>query len=851
MLKGKKSSYLSEDQAFLASLALPRSQLAGAVFAGHHLWWKGKDTAAEDQKVKLAKKEGNPKKTILVQYGASTSLKGLTQGLDAEMAWNSGHDLKKGQAYFKIKKIGTNSNVKAKEYYKDIFSEVIPDIRKTAGQSFETAEMLVQEYIPTNEEIEDLIKRMTPDKMGISPAEKKSNLLVDEYNASFDLDQEKLRTLVEKVTNFSNEATATSNTVSQMLKKSSSSSDPLPEKVVKNSQKALKKYKDAITELEKEIKKLKTSHARALATFIDKLKKAKDSLATQVKNVDKATRKWKELSARFNEYRLDTIKKKKAAIEKVRKKEEEARATAKKHSDTLALLVDCQERLGSFEKKRTGMTELLEAMETEKKTEKEELEIQKEELEEQIEELRAGIKEDSTAGGDKLNKQKERLEGIIQKLKLAAKTNQVKNKQLTTENKQLIKVGTAATNLIKKLQEEVNQEHKKNKADVVITNEEAEDDVATDEVINEAQEELKEEIENLETIIVDIEPDDDESEALPFKGISNKWIVPTTKKAAIESVFNLNQPLLTNTVDMKTFYRENTNELDPNKFTLWSLILDKEGENGKGFGKKDPSERNYVGQPLTTPFPSELGLSPKNPEDRKPRDYTTPGIFYSLEGPVRLHILLPSRFIRPKKTKKFKKGVPWPGGFTGPHVLIGFSVYLQITLENKKTIRFFTNVESKTEIVTSKLDPQKFDPSYLFLQIGEDGLSTNTKGELAGVDMAYSNKEEDILDVIQSPKKWIGVKAHVTRVYIHRKTGTMNGWKTERGDEWADGNPYGKIETNLQKWLIANERDISFVTDTNLTGIEIKNEIAIETEFPSDSGKWLRQTSFTATPEFW
>ena len=854
--------YLSEDQAFLASLALPRSPLAGAVFAGHHLWWKGKDTTTENKTVNDAfeAKEGDPQKTIFLQYGASTALSGLTKGLDAEMAWSSGHDLQQDQAsYFKIKKIGNNSDVKAQmEYYKNIFEQVIPDIQTAADASLFTANKLAEEYIPRDEEIENVIKHLIPDKTGVSPIKKKTNTLVKNFDAGLAMDQEGLLEFLADITSKSGKALTGAGKYGQTLKVLPLIT-PLP---VEESKEALKEYKDAIKELQTKLNGLEKKHTSELATLVDKLRDLEETLGTEVENVRRATKKWKELSARFNEYRLESIQKRKDATEKVRQEKKEALAMVKKHSDTLELLEACQERLASLETKRQEAHKIsADALQEEQGK----LETQRTTLEAEIEQLKSKISAESSKGDAKLNQQKENLEKIIQELTATAEANQVNHDKETAHLKSTIQkdaktLETAKGDLLLMknhnielinlnaglekerdiLAAEVVQDHAAAKALAAEVLAETNQNKAAAITIKHA----KDDVDVLKTQV-----EESKGGPKPIGDVPMSWIAPQSKEDAIESVFHLDQRIQKKIIDMSLLGTKASR-------TVWSLILDRTGK-WKGFGNVK-SARKYMGRVLTAPFPADLGPAPKSPTDQEPTEYTTPGIFYSLKGKVKLHILIPSRFIPPKG--KGKGGYKWPGGLTGAHLLIGFSVYLEIFRKDKSTIRFFTNVESKS-IVTAKLTAGKFQPTYMFLQIGTERISTSGSRNLVGATVAYSGKEAAILEAMKNTEAWVKVKAHVTRVYLHGVT-PQNQWESERDEVWdvpdsqtgkkdKDKKKYGAAEKLLQDWLNKNKNNLSFVTDTNLTGIERPKEIKAQTEFPSDSGKWLRQTSFAATPEFW
>ncbi len=788
--------YLSQDRAFLASLALPRNQLAGAIFAGHHLWWKGQDTVTENNKVKDALEANeDPQKTILLQHGTSTALSGLTKGLDAEMAWSSGHDLKHEQAYFKIKKIGNNSDAKErKKYYAGIFSKVIPGIQKAAADSLFTTNKLVEEYIPRDEEIENLIKHLTPDPMEKeeeSAAAQETTEWVKDYDDGLAMDQKKLLKNLANVMNKSDRALAGSEKFSQTMKVLPLTA-PLPVEIVEESEEALREYKNAIDALEKEINRLETKHAGELATLIDNLRDLEDRLRTEVENVAKATEKWKELSARFNEYRLDTKKKIKAAREKVRQEKEEALALAKKHSDTLeGLLKACQEHLATFEERRTGMDELLNVIQKEKKKEKKKLEVQ-------IEQLRLELEESDTALKE--------TEGLLQ--------------DEVEENKQLQKNVEDRNALEKTLTNEVKQSNAVADAAFAAAKLEKEQNEAEAKKIKQAQDKVDA---------------SGQSKKGP-KGVSNSWIFPKTRQHVIDSVFQM-EPRLQNTpINQKEAMANLT------KFTLWSLIFDAKGSSHrKSF--EEVTKSQFLGKIELT-----MVTTAKKPGKIHAND-TIPKIFYAKTGPVRLHFEIPGRFIR-KETNERK----WLPEIFGPHALIGFSVYLQIMKNNDTTTSFFTNLELKASIPkTMKKD--KFSPARWSFQIREDGIRSSAEGgDLAGSSMIYGGDEKNVLKALQTSSDWKSVKAHVVRVYLNGDIKIINEWTTLREAAIGSSNKkkYKIIAKNLRDWLGKHTKNLYFVTDTSLTGIQEDHILkTIENPFPSDSGKWMRQTTSTTTPEFW
>ena len=534
----------------------------------------------------------------------------------------------------------------------------------------------------------------------------------------------------------------------------------------------------------------------------ESVRRLRDQLITADQSHLRILAKRKDLSARYADYVKGSRKRMQNEKEKIRKKMQASAAkaakAAKEHSDRLAgMLKACETRLAEFDLKR-----------------KEEHKIS------------------------------EKKVGSMQSL-LDAATEKTKEKE--TENKKLEKKNTALTeanglfnNLIKTKAAEIEQERERFQEMVKKLSVEAEAAVVEDVKQDAKMKKEKKKIVLLVTPAPSLTPNPKLKKPGPstetiVERVQESWIFPKTKKDAIESVFNLNEDLKIVVMNQPVI-KENLN-----KFTMWSLLYDGVGLE-QDFNKQLP--QSIYRDPPREPSIIQGVKSPTNRDTIRATSDTAPAIFYAPKGDIRIQILVPSRFILTKETK--------PKGATGPHVLIGFSVYLQILKADDSVSSFFMNLELKHNEVEKNLPAKTFYPTKSVLEIAESGITSQLEGQLASGEVAYSGNQQNILKTIQSSGTWKNVRGHVTRVYLHgNATKPIREWTRFRQEELDHSHRklYGHIEENFKQWLISNKEHLSFVTTTNIAGTRL-NE-AIETKLPNDTDKWLRQTSFTATPEFW
>ena len=852
----------SQDQAVLASLALPRNPLAGAIFAGHHLWWKGNDVVEELARVE---NEAVPKKASFLQYGTSSSLSNLSQGLHAEVAWNSGETLGKHDMYLGLKTIN-NKIDDDNQYFKTIFSATIPRIDKAATESLETSGKLLEAYIGREQETAMVKKTLGK----IDDVEKEENELLKAYweKEAIELGiltdaQNAVIKAYASLQNYDKELTEFfSPTLIEEEEEIDAGKVTFAEVDLKEYKEQLDVYKTTISDLKKQIKKMGIAE-RALEEEVCNLK---DQLITADQSHLKILAKRKQLSERYAAYVKASRTRMATEREKIRKQEkaiaEKAAKAAAIHANGLEnLLKACEARVtalkskqnkGTEEAKRT-MQHLLDEVEKkveEKEKSNEELEKQNKLLTQEAGEAQrfAKIKE-KKAEKARLESQEtiKNMELKLNEEKTKAEKEVEENKALKSKNILLKKMTTQLQKLATKDKQEIAEERTRYRKMVeTLTlgnkklNEEAEA-AATEDKEQDALTGKKEEAIELLVEQINIIPAPTSIISKPKHGpltakiIPKNWIFPKTKQDAIESVFNLDENLKT-VVMNQSIIKENIN-----KFTMWSLLYDGVGLE-QDFSDKQLPQNIYRDPPLESIIPGVK--SPTSRDTIRATSDTAPAIFYAPKGDIKIQILVPSRFILAKDKK--------PKGATGPHVLIGFSVYLQILKADDSVSSFFMNLELKHNNVEKNLIAKTFSPTKSVMEIAESGLTGTVEGELATSEVAYFGNQQNILKTIQSSGTWKDVRGHVTRVYLHgNATKPIKEWTAFRKDQLIHSNKkfYGHIEDNFKQWLTDNEEHLSFVTTTNIVGTPLT--AAIETKLPSDSGKWLRQTSFTATPEFW
>ncbi len=806
----------SQDQAVLASLALPRNPLAGAIFAGHHLWWKGDDVGKELARVE-DENETNPKKASFLQYGATSSLSDLSQGLRAEMAWNSGGILKEDKRYLGLQTIGSKAD--AKKYLETIFVETIPWIKAAAKTSLENSEKLLSEYL--GREQDEAMAGKTMETM-LKDTKTAEDELFEAYGTT-QVEELKILAAAQKAVIDAYEFVVEDGDIFTEALEKSTEEAAFPKTELENYRKWLDTYKDKIAELQKQKKVTETAMGKKVRALEESVRRLRDQLATADQSHLRILAKRKDLSARYADYVKGSRKRMQIEKEKIRKKmqasADAAAAAAKEHSNRLAgMLKNCETRLAEFDLKRKEEHKI-----SEKKVGS--MEHLLKEVEKKVQEKEKSNKElkDENALLGKANTDtEETLEEEVEK------------------NKKLNKLVEAYKNLENTQTEEIKQDHAEANQRLSVALKENTQNIAQ-------EEEIKKEKEKIEVL-----SSSTGSKPGPPTGnrVLDSWIFPKTKGDAIESVFHLNQNLQNTEINKQKAAK------DPNKSTLWSLVFDGYGKENKENFAKFKQQRTYVGQPQSPSM--AVGEAPTVPGDIDARKHTSPAIYYNLEGPAAFEIDMPSRFVSPGT-----KANPWPkkADFNGPHVFIGFSAYVQILKDDNTTTRFFVNQELKPDDKTvagvlkgTKLGI-KFLPTQWFLQINTLGIGSTFRGQLADSSTAYSGNEKKILKTVEDRNDWVNIKANVTRVYLHKDKKIINDWKIEKAEQLAalkKGETYEDMAKKSRKWLLDHQKNLSFVTDTNIMGTPQKNPLEIvKTKLPNNSDKWLRQTSFTATPEFW
>ncbi len=845
----EQSFDLSQDEAILASLALPRNPLAGAVFAGHHLWWKGQDVAKELTRVD---EEEEAEKASFLQYGTSSSLSDMSQGLRAEMAWNSGGTLKEDKRYLGLQTIGSKAN--AEKYLETIFGETIPWIVTAAKTSRDLSGKLLGEYLGSEQNeimVEKTLETMLKDTKTAEDA------LFEAYGTTQVKELKILTEAQDAVIRAFKRVAADGDIFTKALEESTEEAT-FPETELENYKNWLNTYKDTIAALQKQITTTGVATGKKVRGLEEDISRLQVTLATAEKIHLKLLAKRIALSTRFKEYVEKSRKRRKDIRDKIEKKmqtaADEAAVAAEEHSGRLAgMLEDCEARLAEFDLKRekeaseaeaatATMEQLLEEVEKEVKDKETEIKQCERDGEESV--IANSLLTQNAANDRATIKRHEdeivELQSDIQNTRGVLREQVEASENLLDQNIKLRKLVAAQKRLgVTKKKEIVQDAEIVNEVRTILNEETQETIVVLNEIKNEEEkiEELEQELEEVEEepTIITILPKPGSARA----GILNSWIFPKTQEEAIESVFHMDQRYQKNKINLKEVKK------DLNKFTLWSLMFDPSGPNRKE-SFKNPPQSKYMGDKKL-----EMGKSiEKKPGKMHARD-TTPKIFYASEDPVQLHIEIPSRFITRELRGKDNK---WPYKINGPHVLIGFSAYLQILKKDKTpSTSFFTNLELKFAAPKPK-DKQSFQPVRWSLQLRKDGISGIAGKDLADKTMAYEGTGENILDALKNSENWGSVKANVTRVYLHTNKKVIQGWTDMRQAVLAesDGKSYKNVAQDFQNWLLENKQYVSFVTDTNLKATEEDDiQQIIETKLPNDSGKWLRQTRFTATPEFW
>ncbi len=865
MSKPQQQSFdilLSQDEAILASLALPRNPLAGAIFAGHHLWWKGNDVVEELARVE---NEAVPKKASFLQYGTSSSLSNLSQGLHAEVAWNSGKTLEKDDMYLGLKTIN-NKIDDDKQYFKTIFSATIPLINKAATESLEKSKELLKEYIGSEQDAVMATKTLEVIK-GVETGEdnlfiaywkkqageleiltKAQDAVIKAYASLQDYDEELTEffsleesTLIEE-------------------KEIDAGKVPFAKVDLEEYETQLGEYETTISNLKAQIKKMGIAE-RALE---EKVRNLREKLITADQSHLKILAKRKDLSTRYANYVKGSRKRMAEAKEKIRvkmqKAAKEAAEAAEIHANGLEnLLKACEAHVAALESEQKKGTEeakgtmqrLLDEVEKVQEKEKSNKELKKQNkllTQEAGEAQRFAEINEKKAEEARLESQKnvKNMELKLNEEKTKAQKEEELNRALEKKNVLLTQMTTELQGLVNINKTEVAAErarHKQMVETLTLENEKLNEEAeaaATEDKKQDTITEKKEEVIELLVEQINIIPAPTSIISKPKHGpstakiISKNWIFPITKQDAIESVFHLDQRLQNNTINKAAAAK------DANKITLWSLIYD--GVGLEQDFKKRPMKSIYMDPPRPSTVLTVMN-SPKYLDDIAGTN-TVPTIFYAPEGNIRIQILVPSRFILAKGKK--------PPGATGPHVLIGFSVYLQILEGDDSVSSFFVNLELKHNEVTKNLLAKAFYPTKSVLEITETGITNKLDGQLASKEVVYSGNQQKILETIKSSGTWQDVRGHVTRVYLHGDASRpIKKWTTFRQAELKDSNGkyYRDIEGNLQKWLTLRRNSLSFVTTTDIVGVKLTE--TIDTKMPGDSGKWLRQSSFTATPEFW
>ncbi len=327
---------LSQDKAVLASLALPKNRLAGAIFAGHHLWWKGSDTAAETKKVENPSNE--KEKKMFLQYAASNSLLGLSKGLNAEIAWNSGKDLTADQAYFGLKKIGSSS-VEAEAYYADIFYETVPRIDKAAGDSLKMSKHLILEY--STLETEMIMLRQTLPGVKVATA-KAFDLYETEKPNEVELDA---ALVAMKVAGATLDLSTTA--LNESWLKPSWGQREAEYKA------SLETYETETKELRGTLKKFRMRQGSAIRKLEETIRKLEEKLATSEARLLQMKKKNQALAKDFTTH-INTTRDKMAAIKEKNKKDmEKVDAATEENTDRLeTLLKACEERMKKYKSKQ-------------------------------------------------------------------------------------------------------------------------------------------------------------------------------------------------------------------------------------------------------------------------------------------------------------------------------------------------------------------------------------------------------------------------------------------------------------------------------------------------------------------
>ncbi len=772
---------LDDDPGIFASLALPGNPLAGAVYAGNHLLWKAKDMEDDPIMASIQPQLGfsgsrltlpganfeEQRKAAMHAYQASESLSGLAQGMPAELMWYSGHSLDRGtNDYFGLTKI-SGAPITVEEYRGETASVLLSTAKK------------VQEAAEKTREDAAAIAKVLARSPWIELSESE-----DDYVEMREVLAESLQTMDEDVKAFDAEVSETEVTALraevaslkeqlQQAKKTINESPVITDTQVEAYSENVSKYTEKIAELNKKLREWEKSEAR----LVEKIRKLEDDLRLKSKDLNHAIERNKDLSDRFNEFRLESKRK----LKEVREKNVNriAEAAGEPDDDQVAeltrLLEDCEAMLDRMGEERAIKQKIAE---TERKMKKVQKQLD--------DEKKKGRQKDANLS--ELRAQNATLKGVINEDarldKIVSKTEEVIKQDLVEEVVQeRTQRGIRAT---------TPGQQKRERRD-------AQQDKTLDTRVAANQRKIT---------AIKARRDRNREKGGPVKVPRLPKILPGTMDEAIRSVFNLDSRLRNITL------RDEDIGSDPNKIALWSLIFDATGDDTE-FRKKDPTHTHNEGHNIGEP------VYPIKPKISGIRD-TAPMLFYAPGGEARLHIAVPGRF--------FPKGAT-PGGLKGKqHALAGWAVYVKITYDDKE-IYFFFNVQ-----ITQRLSPEKrpdqFEPLSWGLQLRKDGIYTSFKKFplLATAQVAYSGQQDEIREALEVSDRWSEVKAHVTRVYLTSKS-AIGDWSNKRAEttektEEEEGEQYQQVATDLQEWLKqrAKNGQVSYVQDTNITGTAWEEE---------------------------
>lgn len=842
------------DPGIFASLALPGNPLAGAVSAGNHLLWKAKDMEDDPIWASIQPQLGisgtryslsganseEQRKAAVHAYQASESLSGLARGMPAEMMWYSGQSLDRGtNDYFGLTEI-SGAPITVKQYSGETASVLLSTakkVQKAAEDTREDASMIAERLLRSS-------------WIELSESE-------DDYADMQKVLVQSLKTLDTDVETFDAEVSETEVTALRaevaslkeqlrQAKKTINESPVITDTQVEAYSKNVSKYAKKIAELNKKLREWEKSEAR----LVEKIRKLEDDLRLKSKDLNHAIERNKDLSDRFNEFRLESKRK----LKEVREKNVNriAEAAGEPDDDQVAeltrLLEDCEAMLERMGKEREIK---LKIAETERK-----LKEVKKHLEDQ---KKRGRQKDANL--EELRAENATLETVIIKDKNQLKEGQQQRAQLEQENTRLRdgleaiaeendKGNAVSEELVKRLVEENAESRSQRDLNVntrperVRQRRDKEKDKVDDLKINKLSAKVKE--------LQQIEANELQGARAAAPGIPSIILVspkqegiaitPTTKQQAIDAVFRLQVPLRTTELTERTKVGKH-----PNRIAIWSFQMDSQPQD-KGFEVLLGS--TYNGKVILQDAKAPLGA------DRfDAGNDSAPRLFTSGRSAMRLEFLAPSRFEDAEDVSEQKLIQK------GPNVLLGFAVFVRIKMKEKgkKPVYLFANSATQDLPGSADLKKDSFEPSRWILQIGPTGANTPTPGPLSQPSVVFHGMDNEEQVSVYTPGKWKSARTVFTRVYLTGGGNILDQWnqrikKEVSNTEDERGKLYSEVSADLREWLKSKAviKNIAFVVDT--AGSRVPSPMSkIKSRFMvgDDDGAWKKQESTKTVTNWW